>query len=516
MLFSEPQAAVWYAAADGSSTNGTYAEPWSVPYSVGKTPNPYLHPGDTVIFKNGGPFMCNETNTDGMSSVLLFRISGTPSQKITYRAESLWGFTIDGGLEISSASNLVVRDLWIYCSELTNRSRTNRWEFPAGINDAGVGNEILHNLVDNTGHPGIASWKTTKGKYIAGNIIRFCGYNDWTTDPAMGYSYKGANRGSGMYLQNLDNSAEALIEGNISYYTYTTGMKAYGNTDIWGFRFLHNICVQNPEAGVFYHQDNYPSAGVTVVSNYMWTGSPIRIGYPLGNGNHSNAVVAGNYVVSTNYLFYQTDGWVNCTWTNNVGVKLSDRYPWFLEAYGETNGIIGSHHIDNNVYCVTNYGITGANPFQIKESYYSFGAWQALIHGDTNSVFAYTCPTNLTLFAFRPSTDSNFVHVAVYNWSRQDQTWLDLRSFFQKGDGLSVYDAQDIPNAYTNLVYSGGSVALDLTRTNRARMLGSYPDFGTNVWSGFDPRFRAFVIYRQRAAQPPVTLTGLRVIEVEP
>lgn len=479
-------AATWFASADGSSTNGEYSSPWSPQFSVTNT-NPHLKTGDTVIFKNGY-FACTEQNiAAGVGQVLEFRKSG-----ITYRSETLWGFTFDGGLLLTT-SNLTVEQFRItYSPNAISRNRTNAFTHPPGISDFGTGNRILHNLIDGTGHPGIASWKTTQGKYIAGNIIRFTGYNDW----ALGYN--GSARGSGMYLQNLQNSSEAVIQGNISYFNYTTGMKAYGNTDIWGFVFHNNICAENKEAGIFFHQDNYPSTNLVVDSNYLWNnGSGVRVGYPLGRGGHSNAVVVNNYAVDNGYSSYPfslVDGWYNTTWTNNTGVALRDRYGWLLEVYGEAFGDTASHHMDFNAYYATNYGGYGAKPFFIKETNkLTFSEWQAEVHGETNSTFSYSTPATNSVFLFWPSSDTNFVNAAVFNWTGASSTTVNLKGAFPGGSRLEIYDAQDIPNAYTNFCYCGCDVALDLTRTNRATMLGN---FQGRTWQGFDPRFRAFVIHR--------------------
>lgn len=302
-----------------------------------------------------------------------------------------------------------------------------------------------------------------------------------------------------MYLQNADNSAEALIQGNISYYNYTTGMKAYGNTDIWKFRFKNQICAENAEAGIFFHQDNYGSTNLTIDSNYLWhNGSGIRIGYPLGNSGHSNAVIVNNYAVDNGYSaypFYLVDGWANTTWSNNVGVSLVDRYVWNLEVSGETGGNTASHHMDFNTYYSTNTGGFGSGNFFIKESGYTLAQWQGQILGDTNSSFIYSTPASNSIYIFRPSTDTSFVHVSVFNWTNATSIQADLSSYFGRGSILSVYDAQNIPNAYTNFAYSGGSVPLDLSLTNRATMTGTFSQ-RSDTWTGFDPRFMAFVIYK--------------------
>lgn len=495
-------AATWYVGSSGSSTNGTYLLPWGPQYAVTNS-NPHLQPGDLVLFKPG-TYVCVETNGSlSIAQEIEFRKSGTASSKITYRPMSLWQFSFDGGILIpTGTSNIIVERFRLFDSNIANRVSTNYSDHPNGFTDFGTNNAILHNLIENTGHPGIGSWKTTQGKYIAGNIIRFIGYDDWS----IGYS--GANRGSGMYLQNADNTSEALIQGNISYYNYTTGMKAYGNTDIWRFHFANQICAENAEAGLFYHLDNYGSTNLIVRSNYLWqNGSGIRIGYPLGNSGHSNAIVQNNYVVdngSSSYPLYLVDGWSNTTWSNNVAVSLVDRYPWYLEVSGETGGNTASHHIDFNTYYATNVGGFGTKPFFIKDTGYTLSEWQAAIQGETNSSFSYSTPASNSVFVFRPSTDSNFVHVAVFNWTNATTTSVDLSSYFSNGARLSIYDAQNIPTAYANITYAGGTVPLNLTLTNRATMVGTFSQ-RSEAWSGFDTRFRAFVIYKH----DPMTMTAV-------
>lgn len=485
------QATTWYAAVDGTGTNGTSNAPWSVNFAVTNS-NTLLVAGDMVLFKPG-TFVCVETNASQASyQELEFRKSGTPSAKIHYRSETLWGFHFDGGLLIpTTTSNIVIERFHIYDSTISDRVLTNLSDHPNGITEYGHGTELLHNLIENTGHPGIGSWNTTHGKYIAGNIIRFIGYDDWT--PA----YAGADRGSGMYLQNLNGSSEALINGNISYFNYTTGMKAYGNQDIYGFNFHNQICAENYEAGLFASQDNYGLTNLTMRANYLWNnGTGLRIGYPLGNAGHSNAIIADNYVVETNGSrpFYMTDGWVNTTWTNNVGVNLQTRYVWFNEAFGETGGDVASHHIDyNTYYSVTNNGPIQGGPFSVKEIQETFPDWKVIVRGDTNSTYTDGHPSELVSYVFNPSTDTSFVHVVVFNWPTNSTTSVNLSAYYGTNSQLNIYDAQDIPGSYTNLIFNGSAVTLDLTRTNRAEMLGTFSQRPT-TWGGFDNRFRAFVI----------------------
>lgn len=502
-------ATTWYASGTGTHTNGTVAQPWGLSYATtNAASNPYLQPGDTVMLQDGS-YTCTETNnTYSVGKMLQFRVAGTAASKITYKAQNLWGFSFDGGLLfLPGASNIVVQGVRVHYSGISSRQKTTDTEIPEGITVYAPGVELLHNLVENTGHPGISSWKGTNGKLIAGNVIRFIGVNDFTG------SYDGANRGSGMYLQNADNSSEALIRGNISYFNYTTGMKAYGNTDIWGFRFANNICVANHEAGIFAHQDNYGLTNLVVQTNFIWSGQPgIRIGYPLGNGGHSNAIVSANYCVesaSGSRPFYMVDGWSYTTWAGNVGVQLSDRYIWTLEVSGEVNGNIASHTMSGNAYYGVNSGGFGSGSFFIKEVNKSLAEWKSETTTDSDATYTTGAPTELVSYVFRPSDDTDFVHVAVFNWPQSASTTVNLSSYFNANDRLDIYDAQNIPAVCSSVTFSGSTVTLPLNLTDKATMVGTFSN-PAYTWNGFDARFRAFVIHRNTSTRTARS-NGLRL-----
>jgi hypothetical protein len=431
---------------------------------------------------------------------LAFQKSGTPEAKITYRSETLWDFNFDGGLYIgSTTSNIVLWGFNVFWSGITPRANTNNNQFTGGITELGSGNELLHNIVGNTGHPGIASWSSTRGKYIAGNIIRFIG-----SDDSVNYTPGVPSpAGSGMYLQNDKGSPEALIRGNISYYNYTTGMKAYGNTDIWRFRFLYNITTMTDEAGIFYHQDKIDAEGVQFHTNFTWNAA-IRLGYSRGNANPSNAVLVGNYSVGNHQdgVLAIEDGWKSCTVTNNVFINSTYRYMISLEATSQTN-FVHTHLWDYNTYHAGTKAGYGTWNFRVGPNAYLTADWKRRISGDTHSSILSSLPPKTDSFAFAPSHDSNFVHVAVFNWPTNATDTVDLAQYFSAGETLAIYDAQDIPNAYTNVLFSGSTVVLELTRTNRATMLGTFSK-NPEPWKGMDPRFRAFVIHRHtKLPQPP-------------
>ena len=492
-LLGNVRAATWYAAADGASTNGTSVLPWSVPYSVTNT-NPHLQAGDTVLFKPG-TFNCSESDvsTYRYNRLLVFRKAGTAANKITYRPETLWGFTFNGGLVLpTAASNLIVRDFRISYAGFTNRMITNYTGYALGINAFAVGSDLMHNLIENTGHPGIGSWSGTEGKYISGNIIRFVGFDDWDLGA-------GNPAGSGMYLQQSASTPEALIKGNISYFNYTTGMKAYGNENINGFNFTENIVAETREGGIFYHQDQVDSEGFQMRSNYVWNGdSGLRVGYQLGNANPSNAVIIGNYVVDTNTAISIVDDWKFVTLTNNIFANPYRRHIFSLGVTADSGSNIATHTMYGNSYYAGAYTGFGTNSFQIREVQKTLPEWRSETTEDADSTLTIGNPGTTDVRIFNPSTDANFVHVVVFNWPTNSTTTVNLSAYFPPGALLEIYDAQDIPNAYTNLTFGGTTVTLELTRTNRATMLGTFSE--VEAWNGFDPRFRAFVVHRRYPA----------------
>lgn len=495
-------AATWYAAQTGTTTNGTRAQPWSVDYSI--TNSQYLFPGDTVRFLSGsytctvGSALYNTTN------VLMFSRSGTVENPITYRADTLWGFSFNGGLVVPyGASNLVVRDLRIYFDGMTNRTRTideanDAWPMPGGIQIYGSNVVVMHNLIENTGHPAIGSWGPAGSKYIAGNICRFNGFYDNPPSTTVGA------RGNAGYYQS-DAGTTNRVTGQISYYVYTEATQITQGKNQWTVD--HTISYACPYAGHNYYSKNEQPATYYFLNNYVFNegntydqnGPGAKVGDNTYPGNHQ-AYIQDNWLVGGLKGLLIQAKWTNLTVTGNKVLYTGapgDGGSGFATEYvvialeATDPGFTPNYTIGANTYYVD---AASAHDFQYWGSPKTYAQWTAS-SGDSGSTFNTDFPTDLWQDAFTPSTDSNFVHVAVFNWPQQASTTVDLSSFFTVGSVLSIYDAQNIPTAFTNITYQGGSVTLPLNLTDHAEMLGEFPTIDT-PWDGFDPRFRAFVIYK--------------------
>ena len=492
--------ATWYAASDGDATNGSYVQPWSIWYAA-TNGNPYLAGGDTVIFKNGS-FKSTAYYPDPytISNSFMWYASGSEASKITYRAESLWGFTFQCGMLIPfGTSNLCFWGLRVSIPEIVTRNKTNAWEMPAGFSVNGSNVSLLHNLVENCGQPGIWSGNDDLGKYFAGNVVRFVGYYDWSLTG--GIQYDGDDRGEGFYLENLE--TPALIVGNIVYCNLTGGMLLKNGVE--DFRLTNNIIAETKSHGILFQQKHDPCEGVNIVSNFVFMGMPSGPGVTMGNDlyadgwNGTNANVFGNYIVGHLKGLSLRAHWQDIAVSNNIICRLglygdgsSDQATEYntisVEASAATNS--PTYRFGGNAYYspsdlalnYSTYGNSGLDEFTNTTS-------------DVSSSYSNALPTGLDVFVVQPSSDSNFVHVAVFNWQTNASASIDLSDYFDVGSRLIVYDSQNVPTAYTNLTYNGDDLLLPLTLTNRAEMLGEFTSW-TSSWTGFDPRFRAFVVYR--------------------
>lgn len=497
-------AATWYASSSGTTTNGTEASPWSVAFALTNlSANTFKQPGDTILFLNG-VHVCTETNKSGLANGYQQELygSGTPVAPIRYRSKNPWGFAFDGGIYIGSGtSNIIFERFTIYWTGISNRANlTNAWS-TGGITEFGPDNKIQHNIIENTGHAGIASWSTTHGKYICGNVIRYIGWWDYVNySPGVG-----SLAGSGMYLQNANGNPEALIQGNISYFNATTGMKAYGNRQITNFTFRWNAVAEQNEAGIFYHTDQEDSHGVNVISNYVWKGGPagLRIGYQLGNANPSNAVLIGNYIVDTNAPLSFTDDWSYTTVSNNIFINWWRRIVASIGVPPDTGAGTNTWYMGGNKYYGGSYTGFGAESFAILQSQRTFSEWTNNLGGrDVDSTLTLGDPGTTDVRVFRPSTDTSFVHIVVFNWPTNSSTTADISSLVPIGSKLTLYDAQNVPTSFSNLTYNGGSIDLPLALTNRAPMWGTLTNKAESEFLGFDPRFRAFIVYAEPSTSP--------------
>lgn len=488
-------AATWYAAADGSATNGTTAQPWGVAYAF--TNNPYLQAGDMVLFKDGTYYPTNDYFYDTEKN--LTNAMGVYVSGITYQAQSLWGFTIMGGLYFPytpKVTNTTISKMHFNLSKF--RAYTNAWEEIFGLSTFG-GNNITfsHNLIENCSGGGIGKWSASSNTVIVGNIIRFNGAGDWT-----GRYTESTNvvfeRGSGLYSEN--EVGTVTFSGNILYYNHTHGVSI--KTDLVGFNLTNNVAMGGTMEPISLENNHTPCLGLNVISNFTWCSFDgvqpgLELGYDwwgigtnhLDSVGNSNIVAIGNTVVGGDRGIRIVNETKQVTVQSNRIVALNTgANVAMLEEKAPTNS--PSYTFQGNEYFIPTLA---ANNFSYWGTNETWAQWQA-VSGESGSTLTAGMPNDLKVFSFRPSADTQFVHVVVYNWATNASADVDLTTYFQSGSGLRVYDAQNVPTTCTNLIYAGGSVTLPLTLTNRASIVGPFDDLA--AWTGFDPRFRVFVIYK--------------------
>lgn len=492
-------ASTWYVSSTGTSTNGTVADPWGVEYSF---TNSLISPGDEILFTPGTYTCTNWSDSYSATNVVLFSRSGNGAAKVTYRPTTLWGFTFEGGVIVpSSSSNLIIRDFIVTCPWITPRYRTNQYHYPGGINIYGSNVMVMHNVFDNTGHPSIGQWNYTGELYIAGNICRFPGY--W--DSAESGSGTVGQRGSGGYYQTMYTGGNHIVSGNITYYLPRNGQKVTGANS--AFTFTGNMIYESLQFGLdYYSKEDQPDA-VTYSSNYVFSPT-VGVAAYLGTDTtpDMNYTVAKRGYITNNYFvgslkgLVLTDHWTNVTVTGNTIMNMGsfgDGQSGFVSEYN-VMAIDSTAPIQTPTYVMSgNAYYTDASTtydFIYAGTNVSFAALMSIV-GDSTSTYSIGYPTSNAVYVVRPSTDTTFAHVAVYNWQTNSSQVVDLTGVFAGGDSIDIYDAQNIPTAYTNVIFGGTSITLDLSLTNYVPMIGVYTNVA-NAWAGFDPRFRAFVLHK--------------------
>lgn len=525
-------AAVWYA--DPALAPGAGSGPFlSVEEAIGERNTAALgaprvsspvRPGDTVVLL-AGTHDCRglgETNTLNVwrrTNTCAFGVSGTAAAPITYVADTTWGFTFQGGVTVR-AEHVRIERVHVENPDTVDRANTATNILPPGVEIFGDDVTLRHALVENVGHPGIAAWSGAADKVLEGNIVRFAGMLDQTAPSTPNWV-----RGSGAYLQNGPADGEALVAGNIVYGNWTAGLKAFGSGNQVGpdqfagpvddFSFLDNIVTDTASyGGLFVHRKHGALDGLVVAGNVVFEPrtAALTLGHPSGSRHaFSGAQVDGNHASSRGgWTLAFVQGWTGNLVQDNVLDVLGSTTA--AVTLSSTNAVAAASHVwlDNRVrdaYAPASaprarYGFNGLTR-SLTDFLTTIGAW---LTPTRTAVSTAALPTQHEVTVIAPSADPDFVHVAVNAWGTDPWAFADLSAYFAPGDTLVIYDAQEAPRAYTTVVYTGGRVALDLTpnKAGLATHAGSRwggTGWTSGAWTGFDPRFAAFVIERVASAE---------------
>ncbi len=417
----------YFASPTGSNDgSGTIEDPWDLQTAFNKST--VIQPGDILWLRDG-------VYGTGGSTLFYTKLNGTATQPIIIRQYPGERATINGGIVAQSSTNPTYTSSynWFWGFEITNTS-LNRMVTPeersTGLNLLTQGHKAINLVINNTGHPGIGFWRPVTEGEIYGSIFWGTGIYD-TAYP--GYS---GNRGSAIYAQN--EVGTRFIEDNISFRTFTTGMKAYTvNSFINGFNFIGNTIFDTPEWLLFVSSDHNPARDLVIKNNMLYRNKhdPNQT-LQAGATDMINARIEDNYIVGGKSDLYSLSAkkWENLSVINNtiIGSKaLSEYLP---------NQNISSILWNNNSYFGGTYS---PKQFNFDGTFYNFENWKNMSNFDASSTYTAEFPTGQQIFVRKNKYEPKRANITIYNHGMAPTAIVDLSAILVRGDKYEIRDAQN-------------------------------------------------------------------------
>ena len=455
VIVSSAGAAEFYVSPSGAPTgDGGRAQPWDMKTALGHPPA--VGPGDT-IWLMGGTYSGRFTST----------LAGATGKPIVVRQSPGERAVIDGasgGLR----DTLSVRSSWTWYwgLEVTNTTPARyvadyMKTYPncraAGVVVlGGTDNKFTNMAVHDTGQ-GFGLWSATQNAELYGCLVYYNGYQS---------DLRG--HGHGVYMQNKE--GKKLVEDNVIFQQFHTGIQAYGSSDatLRDMTFVGNVLFHNG----------------------LLSRSPNGWGLLVGGTN-----VAERITIKANCLYnpftYVRSCNLDPAYRNGTRVLvMEDNYSAGLKALDSAGPIEGLSAKGNEFY-----GETG-----------KFERGQL---GNAN-VFQPNRPTKNRVFARPNRYEPGRAHVVVYNWEGAARVDVDLTPCgLADGDAFEVRDAQN---------YFGPAAAAGTFR--RAKPTVSLPTDLTAVAPAVDaatlprqpghtgPEFNVFVVAKAGALPKPTPTSG--------
>ena len=115
------------------------------------------------------------------------------------------------------------------------------------------------------------------------------------------------------------------------------------------------------------------------------------------------------------------------------------------------------------------------------------GAYQATSEGNN------VTKMDDRVVVYKNDYDANRLHVAIYNEAASKTVDVDVSAYFDNGDTVNVYNAQDYPTDVQVLTVTAGVVTVNMQAANRTV---ATPYQWTAPASTF-PKFGAFIMVKQ-------------------
>lgn len=404
-----------FVSTNGSALGaGTQADPLDLATAL--STNSPAQDGDTIWLQGGvyqGAFTSELRGREGSE----ITVRPMPGERVTIDSNGASSGT--DGLRING-SWAIYRDLEVMSSDggrVASESGSNPPDITlkGGVNVFG-GHVKVINFVVHDSSGGISFWRPAVDSELYGNII----YNNGWTAPDRGH-------GHAIYTQNQ--TGTKLIENNIIFFGFGTGVHAYTEGgSIQGFDIVDNIWFQTgaSDPRMSQRKDNclvggfQPVARLLLKNNQGWSkGRGTRVGYG-GSVNNIDVTFVDNYLAEGLWF---AGNWDSITMQNNV-------------VYGDLINV-NSASFPDNIF-LPEHPLQGVKVFVSPNRY-----------------------------------DLSRANMSIYNYSGADTVSADLNGFLNPGDGYEVRSVFDLWGpALVSGVFDGADVIVPMGRVAPPQPIG--------------------------------------------
>jgi hypothetical protein len=401
----------YHVTVNGSPQgDGSLENPWDL--NTGLRHPSVVEPGDTIWIHGGRYEGAWVAKLDGIPDFPVI-VSSWPGDRVTLDSMG------------SSDPVLQIYHEWIVFRglELTNSNLDRRNSRGTGI-WVGGDHISLQNLIVHEVGSGISGGQLSggvqQGTYVELHGCMF--YNN---------GWLGIDRGHGHHIYLTNRDSKMVLEDNLIFSAYGTGVHAYSETNlnyVQGFDFIGNVWFLNGAPGqkmvdgfLAGHNDTNPVDAILLRENMGWAmdlnGRDVRVGW--SSPHNGDVTLESNYIVGK--TIFQTE-WNSIDLENNViigdleGVSAED-YP--------QNAYFPSKPLENKIFIRAN--------------------------------------------RYQPGR----AHIIIYNWEDLDDVAVNLEAIMPQGTSYVIRNAMDYYGSpIVEGTYGGGDISLPMDGLNEVAPLG--------------------------------------------
>ncbi|MGB9898656.1 hypothetical protein [Thermanaerothrix sp.] len=447
----------FFASPNGTNNgDGSMERPFNLAYAIeDKAKTGFFQPGD-VIWVRGG------TYGGGGLTYFNSHLQGTVDRPIVVRAYPGEQPIINGSIKIYKP-NVIFWGLEVINTD-PNRTSQSSGSFPNDIyredafsvyaTNVKIINNIMHDAAE-----GVYADDRAPDVVIYGNLI----YNNGWKGPDRGH-------GHGIYAQNQQGSK--WIEDNIIFNNFSGyNLHVYRENEfpLVSFNFDGNVTFN----GTFLVGGRQPTRNVILTNQFTYN-ETVALGFSVDTQNQ-NVRVQNAYLFNRGDYALEVKAWQGVTLDHNFLVGQNAPLVNLVQSSGTW---------DDNQYFFAN-----GTPFLINGQGRNWDQWRSQTGFDSRSSFFTTLPSTTQVFIRPNRYEAKRGHIIVYNWAKQDQIPVDLKTLgYSIGDRYEIHNAQNFGEKISGF-YQGQAIALPLINWSVAKPIGwpeplrpvTLPEFGVFI-----------------------------------